>query len=90
MTTEPAPRPADDDQAEATTGTAIDPAPARAKTRGPRSGTVIWGLILAACGAGVIATALGHRFDLGLAAIVVLGSAGVALLVTSLVRTVRH
>ncbi|MCL2454785.1 MAG: hypothetical protein FWD18_05720 [Micrococcales bacterium] len=59
-------------------------------SRGVRLRTVIWGLILATCGAGVIAAALGYRFDMGLAAIALLAAAGVVLLVGSLARAARR
>jgi len=52
--------------------------------------TVIWGLVLAACGVAVIAAAAGRTFDLGLVTIVVLAVAGAALLVASLVRGLRR
>ncbi len=59
-------------------------------TRSVRTGTVIWGLVLTLCGVGMIAAATGHRFDLGLAVIVVIGAAGLALLVSSLVKAGRR
>lgn len=55
-----------------------------------RVGTVVWGLVLAACGLGVIAWASGARIDFQLALIVLLAAAGVALLVGSIVSGARH
>lgn len=92
MITEPEPTtdsPATTTAAE--TGTTTAPVPAvSTPARRVRMGTVIWGLVLAVCGVGMIAAATGHRFDLGLAVIVVLGAAGLALLVGSLVSAGRR
>lgn len=49
--------------------------------RGPRPMTIVWGLVLAALGAATIATGLGARIDLTLAAIILLAGLGVVLLV---------
>lgn len=57
---------------------------------GPRVGTVVWGLVLVALGAGVVGIAAGARLDVGLAAIIVLAGAGVALLVGSLLAGLRR
>ncbi|WP_028049981.1 hypothetical protein [Cellulomonas sp. URHD0024] len=67
-----------------------DPEP---QPRRLRVGTVVWGLILAACGLGVIAWASGARIDYQLALIILLAAAGTALLVGSIVsgaRRARH
>lgn len=53
--------------------------------RGVRVGTVVWGLVLAAIGVGLLAWASGVVFDVQLAVILLVAAAGVALLVGSLV-----
>lgn len=50
-------------------------------TRGVRPMTIVWGLLLAALGAGTIATGLGARLDLALSGIILLAGLGVVLLV---------
>jgi len=82
------------------TGPAAAPVPAPADGAAPgapaehrpslRVGTVVWGLVLAAIGVGVIAWAGGASIDLQLATIVLLAAAGVALLVGSLVSGDRR
>jgi hypothetical protein len=52
--------------------------------RGVRVGTVVWGLVLAAIGVGLLAWASGVVFDVQLAVILLVAAAGVALLVGSL------
>jgi hypothetical protein len=58
----------------------------------PRVGTVVWGLVVAAVAVGLLSVAWGAHLDAELAFIVLLGAAGVALLVGSLVgmRRSRH
>jgi hypothetical protein len=70
----------------------VEPAPVTTAPgpRRPRVGTVVWGLIIAACGLGVIAWASGARIDFQLALIVLLGVAGTALLVGSILSGARH
>lgn len=75
---------------------APEPAPAPApaeplspRRRGARMGTVVWGILLAAIGAGIVARGLGVRFDVELALIVVLCVMGGALLVGSVVAGIR-
>ena len=55
-----------------------------------RVGTVVWGLVLAVIGAGVIAVAAGARFDVELASIALLTLAGVALLAGSIATSARR
>lgn len=55
-----------------------------------RVGTVVWGLVLAAIGVGVLAWAGGASIDVQLATIVLLAAAGTALLVGSLVSSARR
>jgi len=55
-----------------------------------RVGTVVWGLVLAVIGAGVIAVAAGARFDLQLAFIGLLALGGIGLLAGSIATSVRH
>lgn len=57
--------------------------PAPRQDRGPRVGTVVWGLVIAAIGVGLLAVALGVVFDVELAFIVLVAAAGVLLLVGS-------
>lgn len=68
------------------------PAPAPATPAGPelRVGTVVWGLVVAVVGIGIVSFAWGARIDGGLALIVLLAGAGVALLVGSLVVALRR
>jgi hypothetical protein len=65
------------------------PAPAP-RPRGMRVGTIVWGLVLAAIGAGVLAWAIGVTFDVELAFIVLVAAAGVLLLAGSLATTLRR
>lgn len=55
-----------------------------------RVGTVVWGLVLAVIGAGIIAVAAGAQFDLELAFIGLLALSGVGLLAGSLVTSARR
>lgn len=61
----------------------VAPAPEPARTL--RVGTVVWGLVVAAVGVGLMSVSWGAHLDTELAFIVLLGAAGVALLVGSLV-----
>ncbi|GAB2505008.1 hypothetical protein GCM10027063_50330 [Promicromonospora xylanilytica] len=58
--------------------------------RGPRVGTAVWGLIVIAVGLGILAVSAGVMFDLGVALIVLLGAAGVILVVGSVVSSLRR
>lgn len=71
------------------TAPAPTPAPVP-EDRGPRSGTVVWGLVVAAVGVGVLAMAAGARIDAQLALIVLLAGAGAALLIGSVVSAARR
>ncbi|MFD1506639.1 hypothetical protein FE374_15365 [Georgenia yuyongxinii] len=62
---------------------ATAPAP---RPRGPRSGTLILGLVLTVCGVAAILVALGFRIDLQLALIGLLVLAALTLLLTPLLR----
>ena len=55
-----------------------------------RVGTVVWGLVLAALGVGLLAIAAGAVFDVELAVITLVAVAGVALLVGSVVTGRRR
>ena len=68
------------------------PAPQPPTPAGPelRVGTVVWGLVVAVVGIGIVSFAWGARIDGGLALIVLLAGAGVALLVGSLVVGARR
>ncbi|NLE71800.1 MAG: hypothetical protein GX609_06850 [Actinomycetales bacterium] len=88
-TTDAGPTPAASPGTPAATATAPAPAPAPAP-RGMRVGTIVWGLVLAAIGAGVLAWAIGVSFDVELAFIVLIAAAGVLLLVGSLATMVRR
>ena len=71
---------------------AATPAPEQQSRPSLRVGTVVWGLVIAAIGVGLLSIAWGANLDAQLALIVLLGAAGVALLVGSLVgmRRSRH
>lgn len=64
--------------------------PAPRPHRGMRVGTMVWGLVLAAIGAGVLAWAVGVSFDVELAFIILVAAAGVLLLVGSVATTLRR
>lgn len=66
------------------------PAAEVATRRGPRVGTAVWGLIVIAVGLGILAVSAGVMFDLGVALIVLLGAAGVILVVGSVVSSLRR
>jgi hypothetical protein len=61
-----------------------------ATKRGPRVGTAVWGLIVIAVGLGILAVAAGVVFDIGAALIVLLGAAGVILVVGSVVSSLKR
>ncbi|GHG45571.1 hypothetical protein GCM10011331_05050 [Flavimobilis marinus] len=58
--------------------------------REPRVATIVWGLILVAVAAGVLAVAQGYRIDAELALIVGLSVAGLLLLLGSLATAARR
>lgn len=62
----------------------------RTTRREHRPSTIIWGFVVAVVGAGVLARALGAEFDNDLALIVVLGAAGIALLLASIFSAVAR
>ena len=66
------------------------PTPEREIARGPRPGTVVWGLIVVAVGILSIVAATGVDLDLELTAIVGLAAAGVLLLLTAVISAARH
>src|SRR5665811_1264181 len=77
-------------QATAETTTAIhDPGPVTPR-RGVRVGTIVWGLVIAAIGVGILAYALDVTFDAQLASIIVIFAAGVLLLVGSIATSRRR
>jgi hypothetical protein len=57
---------------------------------GPRTWTIVWGFLVVALGAGLLADAAGVRFDGQLAAIGLLATAGVVLVAGSLVSAFRR
>lgn len=59
-------------------------------SRGVRVGTTVWGLVIAAIGVGLLAATLGYTFDVELALIALVGTAGVALLVGTVVTALRR
>jgi len=67
-----------------------DPTPGAPARRRLRVGTVVWGLVIAAIGVGLLAWAAGVAIDLQLAMIVLLAVAGTALLVGSIVSGARN
>lgn len=64
--------------------------PLHEKSSKPRTSTIIWGLILIAFGAVLLALTLGYRIDLQLFAIAGLGIAGVVLLVSALIGAKKN
>lgn len=69
------------------------PAPLPAATptsRGIRVGTLVWGMVLAAVGVGVLALSAGYTLDVELAMIVLLGAAGAVMLVGSILKGRRR
>lgn len=86
----PAPAPSTPAQSAPAQPEALPPAPAQPARPGPRVGTVVWGLILAVIGIGVIAAAAGARFDVELVSIALLALAGVGLVVGSVATSVRR
>lgn len=66
------------------------PAVPSAPPQGPRVGTIVWGLVVLAIGLGVLAAVAGARIDVSLAAILLLGGAGVALVAGSIVSSFRR
>lgn len=63
------------------------PTPPPAAPTGPRTGTIVWGVVLALLGLGCLAIGYGLRVDLQLSLIVVLAVGGIALLIKALVPT---
>lgn len=61
-----------------------------AARRGPRVGTAVWGLIVIAVGLGILAVSAGVMFDVGVALILLLGAAGVILVVGSVISSIRR
>ncbi|WP_407318882.1 hypothetical protein UQW22_00385 [Isoptericola halotolerans] len=57
---------------------------------GPRTTTIVWGLIVVAIGIGLLATTAGATIDLELAAILLLGVAGLLLVVGSVAGSMRR
>jgi hypothetical protein len=76
------PRPAPEVPRPAPEAPAPRPAPERS---GLRVGTIVWGIVVAVIGVGLLSLAWGAQLDAQLSLIVLLGAAGVALLVGSLV-----
>ncbi|MFD6139370.1 hypothetical protein [Promicromonospora sp. NPDC060271] len=77
--------------APTTTPTSAPAQPTQAATRrGPRVGTAVWGLIVIAVGLGILAVSAGVMFDVGVALILLLGAAGVILVVGSVVSSIRR
>lgn len=67
-----------------------DDASTAAPPRGPRVGTAVWGLVVAAVGVGLLALGLGAEFDVELAVIALVAAAGVALLIGSVAAGARR
>ena len=62
----------------------------RAPRRAVRVGTIVWGLIVAAVGAGVLTVVAGYRVDVQLAAIVLLIVGGLGIILGPLVQGARR
>ncbi|MBE7699433.1 hypothetical protein H9623_03815 [Oerskovia sp. Sa1BUA8] len=67
-----------------------DPTLEDPRNRGLRVGTVVWGFVIVAVGAGILALALGATYDLDLALIALLSVAGLVLVVGSIVSSSRR
>lgn len=67
-----------------------EPLPAPPVSTAPRTGTIVWGLVILAVGLALVAVAAGARFDVGLGLIWLLGGAGLVLVVASVVGGVRR
>lgn len=65
-------------------------APLDPPRRGVRVGTVVWGLVIAAIGVGLLAAASGVSFDVELAVIGLVAAAGLALLIGSVATSARR
>ncbi|TGO06259.1 hypothetical protein [Serinibacter arcticus] len=63
--------------------------PERPIARGPRPGTVVWGLVVIAVGVLTIVVSTGFSLDLELTAIIGLAAAGVLLLLTAVIGSAR-
>lgn len=70
--------------------TPVPPTATPTARRGPRAGTVVWGLLVIAVGVLIIVATTGVAVDLQLAAIIGLAAAGVLLLVTALISSARQ
>ncbi|WP_265520708.1 hypothetical protein [Oerskovia flava] len=84
---------ADDEPVGTDTSTGDDGATAHTATKAPstlRVGTVVWGFVVVAIGIGVLAISFGAQIDVELAAISLLGLAGVSLLVGAVVAGARR
>ena len=62
----------------------------RAPRRAVRIGTIVWGLIVAVVGAGVLTVVAGYRVDVQLAAIVLLIVGGLGIILGPLVQGARR
>ncbi len=93
--TEPvSPKPLGTNAAPATTASIIEtpgtPTPLATRKRGIRISTIVWGFLIVAIGVGLIKMANNDRFDITLALIIVLAIAGLTLVVSSVVSSVRR
>jgi hypothetical protein len=79
--TRSAPEPAED-------GTSVQAAPL--VRSGPRTTTIVWGLIVVAIGVGLLSRSAGATIDVELAAIVLLAVAGLLLVVGSVAGSLRR
>ncbi|QCB92984.1 hypothetical protein [Cellulomonas shaoxiangyii] len=78
---------AHDGTADGATATGTTGRPARDRAR---VGTIVWGVVIALLGAGVLAIAAGYTIDLELAAIALLILAGLGLIIGPLVANARR
>jgi hypothetical protein len=60
------------------------------RERGLRVGTIVWGFVIVAVGAGILALALGATYDIDVALIALLSVAGLVLVVGSIVSSSRR
>jgi hypothetical protein len=76
--------------AEQSPPTVAENHPVQSVKTSPRVGTAVWGAVVTVLALGMLAIGNGARFDVQLAAIAVIATAGVALLVGSLLTLRRE
>ena len=77
------------DDLDDTTVTSTDEGTTRERP-GLRPGTVVWGLVIALVGVGVLLVGAGYTIDVQLASIVLLIAAGLGLILGPLIQSLRR